>query len=250
MNDAEWWFADDYEPADDKWIGQWSAASARKLKIETNGENEMAETKEGRLTTPVFRASFPQVFQAKAVVAGQEPKFSIAMLFPKVFTEEYCAQFKVTPASQLALLNNLKAAVNNAAVGKWGPDKAKWPKGLKSPWHDGTEKDYDGYDASVIYCSASSKIKPGVVDAKMQPIIEQNDFYGGCYAHATLTVFAYDNVTKGVGFGLRNIQKVRDGEPFGGGSSKVEDDFAPIEAPASTPVLATASAASSDPLGI
>lgn len=184
-----------------------------------------------KLHTPIFRCSFPQVFQPKAVVAGQDLKYSIAMLFPKVFAKEYCEKFKVTPESQIALFNALKKAVSDAAVAKWGPDKAKWPKGLQTPWHDGSEKDYDGYDNTIIYASASSKMKPGLVDMQMNPIIDASEFGGGDYARATVTVFAYDNMKRGVSFGLRNIQKVRDGERFGG-ASKPEDDFEAIEAPA------------------
>lgn len=205
-----------------------------------------------KLHTPIFRVSFPQVFQARAVMAGQEPKFSIAMLFPKAFTPEYCARFGVSVESQKALFEQMKTAVTAAAVGKWGPDKAKWPKQLQSPWHDGTEKDYDGYDETIIYASASSKQKPGLVDAKMNNIIEAGEFYGGCYAQATVTVFAYDNMKKGVSFGLRNIQKVRDGEPFSG-ASKPEDDFGAIKTPEEPAAVGAASAAAgapSDPLGI
>jgi hypothetical protein len=215
-------------------IGQWSTASKKALNLnETKEDKHMAEKQEAtRLTTPYFRVSFPSVFTARAVVEGQDKKFSIAMLFPKVFTPEWCAQFKTTPEEQTRLLNAMKQAVNEAAKAKFGPEPAKWPKGLLSPWHDGAKetKDYDGYDQNTIWCSASSKIKPGLVDAKMNPIIEPNEFYGGCYARATVTVFDYDNVKKGVSFGLRNIQKVKDGEPFGG-ASKPEDDFAAIETP-------------------
>ena len=36
-----------------------------------------------KVLTPEFRVSFPEVFQARAMEAGQEPKYSITMLFPK-----------------------------------------------------------------------------------------------------------------------------------------------------------------------
>lgn len=209
----------------------------------------MKTLKEGTFMTPVFRVSFPQVFVAKSVVAGAEPKFSLSMLFPKVFTGPDAAE-------EQKRLDLIKAAVNAAAVAKFGPDKTKWPtqrvpdgKGglitvsaLQSPWHDGTEKDYEGYDASVIYATASSKMKPGLVDLNMNPIIAPNEFYGGCYARATVTVYAYDNKKKGVGIGLRNIQKVRDGEPFSG-ASKPEDDFDAIPQPGAAPAGATAAPA-------
>lgn len=196
---------------------------------------------ENKLWTPVFRVSYPNVFQPRAVMQGQTPKYSIAMLFPKVYTDP----------TEAALFEKLKTAVTAAAVSKWGPDKTKWPKNLRSPWHDGSEKDSDGYGPDIIYASASSsKIKPGVVDAQMNDIIEPNEFYGGCYARATITVFAYENVTKGVAFGLRNIQKVRDGEPFTS-MSKPQDDFDAIPAPGASKAEPVAAAApAGDPLGI
>lgn len=181
----------------------------------------MAEKKTNSFMTPVFRVSFPAVFKARAAVQGAEPKFSIGMLFSKNITDPH----------EKAKLEALKTAVNAAATAKWGPDQTKWPKGLKSPWHDGTEKDYEGYGPDIFYASASSKMKPGLVDSSMNPIIAENEFAGGDYARATVTIYAYDNVLKGVGIGLRNIQKVRDGERFSG-ASKAEDDFDAIPQPA------------------
>lgn len=165
--------------------------------------------KKGRniVKTPEFRVSFPAVFTPKAAAEGQELKYSITMLFPKD-----------------ADLGVLKAAVVEAVKEKWGADKAKWPKNLRLPFRDGSEKDYDGYQ-DAVFCSASSKMRPGLVDQALQPILTPEEFYGGCYARATLSVFAYDKAgNKGVSFGLRNIQKVRDGEAFSG-RTKPENDF-------------------------
>jgi hypothetical protein len=48
-------------------------------------------------------------------------------------------------------------------------------------------------------------------------IINEADFYPGCYARATVRPFWYDTAgNKGVAFGLQNIQKLADGEPLGG----------------------------------
>jgi hypothetical protein len=82
----------------------------------------------------------------------------------------------------------------------------------------------------------STKQKPGVVDEKVQPIVEEGEIYGGCYVRASLSVYAYDQSgNKGVSFGLRNIQKVGDGEAFGG-RTRAEDDFTPVDASASADV--------------
>lgn len=195
--------------------------------------------KEGEFLTPVFRVSFPAVFAPRAAVVGAEPKFSIAMLFPKVITEP----------TEKAKFEAIKGAVTAAAIAKWGADKAKWPKSMQTPWHDGTEKDYEGYGPDIIYATASTKQKPGVVDANLQDIISKEEFYGGCYARAIITVYAYDNVKKGVSFGLRHIQKIKDGEMFSG-SGKPQDSFDAITPPAGDAAAIHAESQVADPLGI
>jgi hypothetical protein len=171
-----------------------------------------------KITTPVFRVSFPAVFQPRENNMGGESKYSITMLFE--------------PSKDPVVakgLETMKAAVAAAATEKWGADKAKWPKGMRSPFRKGEEKDYDGYGPGVVFCSATSKQRPGLVDAAVQPIIEPSEFYGGCYARATINAYAYDrNGNRGVAFGLHNIQKVKDGESFSGKSAP-EKDFTPLD---------------------
>lgn len=183
--------------------------------------NEKKVQSSKQVLTPEFRVSFPNVFQARAAMEGQDPKFGLTMLFPKN-----------------ANLNELKAAVKEAVVNKWGADPAKWPvdkltgkSRLRLPFRAGEEKDYAGYGPDIIFASATSKIKPGLVGPDVKPIIDPSEFYAGCYARATVTAFAYDvkgNV--GIALGLRNVQKVRDGEPLGGKNSP-ENDFDAIAVP-------------------
>lgn len=162
--------------------------------------------------TPEFQASFPHVFKAHAFNEKQEAKFQLTMLFDKK------TDLKV-----------MKEAVYNAAVEKWGK-KESWPKGLRMPFRDGNEKqDLQGY-AGKIFVAATSKQRPGVVDGKRVPITEEDQqFYAGCYARATLIAFAYDKMgNKGVSFSLQNVQKLRDGEQFSG-RRKAEDEFDDVE---------------------
>lgn len=160
-------------------------------------ENKKKEFK--KVMTPMFRVSFPQVFKPKAF-GNQEPKYSLTMLFDK----------------ESADLSDLKKAAIACAKEKWG-EKDKWPKKLQMPFSDGDEKaDLEGY-AGMIVVRATAKQKPGLVDKDLDPIIDESIFYAGCYARATLSVFAYDvQGNKGVSFGLQNIQKLKDGEAFSG----------------------------------
>lgn len=179
-----------------------------------------------KIVTPEFRVSFPQVFEAKAVNPGDKVKFTVQMLFR---VKADLAKLDEKPVD----LAPLKNAVVQVLVQKFGPDKTKWPKGLRIPFRDGKEKDYDGYGEGVVFCTATSLMKPGLVDAALQPIISPSDFYGGCYARATVNPYYYDTKgNKGVAFGLQNIQKIRDGEPFSG-RGKPENDFDAIDVPAS-----------------
>lgn len=163
-----------------------------------------------KVITPEFRVSFPSVFTPSSF-EGQEPKYRITMLFEKGTD-----------------LNALKQLAAETVAEKW-PNKDTRPKNIRNPFRDGDvdKPDMDGY-AGTIFLNASSKMKPGVVDSFVQPIIEEGEFYAGCYARATVTCYAYSFAgNNGVAFGLQNIQKTRDGDSFTGRSS-AESDFTPV----------------------
>lgn len=158
--------------------------------------------------TPVGRVSFPNLYKAQSI-NGSDPKYDLTLLFDK--------------ATDLSVL---KEAAEQAAKDKWGD---KIPKNLRSPFRDGGEKDLDGYDGKT-FVRFSSKQRPGVVDAKKEPIEEDSGrVYAGMFARVSFTVYAYDTQgNKGVSFGLNNVQKIGDGEPFGTRSNP-DDDFDEIE---------------------
>jgi hypothetical protein len=171
--------------------------------------------------TPKFRAAFANVFKAQSF-NNQDAKFSITMLFDEEArgTEEYKA---------------LRGAAKRAFADKFGADKWEsskkkdgWPLGFKNPFRDGDEKsELTGFENNV-FVNSSSKFMPGLVDQNRQPIISEEGFYSGCYARATLSVYAYDaQGNKGVAFGLNNVQKLADGEAFSG-RKKAEDEFGAV----------------------
>ena len=62
------------------------------------------------------------------------------------------------------------------------------------------------------------------------------DIYSGMYARVTLNFFAFNsNGNKGIGCGLGNVLKTRDGEPLAGGATAAQD-FEGISIPAPAPV--------------
>lgn len=162
------------------------------------------------IMTPEFRVSFPAVFKARSSKSDDgsdgTPKYGITMLFAKD-----------------ADLSKLKAAAQAAAKEKWGD---KIPKNLRSPFRDQGEKELEGYVEGAVFINATSLQKPGLVDRNREDIIDETEFYAGCYARATVSAFAYDKKgNRGVAFGLNNVQKLRDGESLSG-RTRAQDDFA------------------------
>lgn len=178
------------------------------------------------VSTPKFRVSFPNVFRPRKNEKNGKEEYSLMALFPKG-----------------ADLSALTKACQEACEKKWGKDSSKWPKGLRSPIRDQAEREKEGVlppecVAGAKFINMKSNLKPGVVDQNVQVIMEESEFYAGCYARASLSAYAYDQQgNKGVAFGLRNVQKMGDGEPLGT-ISRPEDDFKPIEG-AGTPAGAS-----------
>lgn len=180
-----------------------------------------------KLITPEFRVSFANVFRPQAPLPGSrpdaKPKYGLTMLF--------------APGADLSRLKAAAAAAAQEKFGKRLQDPAFAAK-LRSPFRDQGEKTFEGYVKGAIFINATSQQRPGLVDAQVQPIIEESQFYSGCYAIASVNAFAYEQLGNvGVAFGVNNIQKVRDGEPLGG-RTRPEADFKPV-APAATGAPAT-----------
>lgn len=175
-----------------------------------------------QVVTGKCRASYANVWEAKQMTDKQgkaqgDAKFSISLLIPK---------------KDKGSIERLEKAIEAARqIGKaktWG---GKIPANLKMPLHDGDEKfeeDDEKYAAykGMMYISASSKTKPGIIDKSGNEILERDGFYSGCYCKASLNFFPFDNQSKGVAAGLNNLLFVEDGENLGGGRTKAEDDFA------------------------
>jgi hypothetical protein len=190
-----------------------------------------------KIMTPEFRASFPALFEPRSAdpKGGGKLKYSIVMLFRVGETPE-----SKKAGEKVVSIEPLKILVKNILTEKFGPDRAKWPSNLVLPFRDGNEpskKDYPGYGPGVVFATASTMTRPGVVDAyedpknpgKPAPIGAPSDFYGGCYARATINAYFWEYTGRqGVSLSLQNVQKLRDGEPFGGRPS-AENDFDAIE---------------------
>jgi hypothetical protein len=173
------------------------------------------------LITPEFRAAFISVFKATSMKNADgsvnKPKFSIRAAFPPT-----------------AKLDALKKEAEMAAREKWGD---KIPKTLRSPFRTNEELENPivgiGDDWIIMSFSANEDKRPGIVDAKLQDIIDDSDVYSGAWYRAQVRAFAYENAgNKGVSFGLQNVQKLRDDDPLGNGRIPASKAFEPVDVPA------------------
>lgn len=168
-----------------------------------------------KVLTGEVRLSYVNLTTPRAPQLGGEPKYSVTLLIPK------------TDAATIANINaSIKAAYEDGVSKKWGGAHPT-PKQIV---HDG-----DGLRPSGLpfgdeckghwVLTASTRNKPQVVgidnlDCELAP----SDIYSGMYARVTINFFAYDTAgSKGVGCGLGNVLKTRDGEALAGGASAASD---------------------------
>lgn len=167
-----------------------------------------------KIVTGKVRFSYANVWEPKSI-NGSDPKYSVSLIIPKAD--------KVT-------LKKVKEAIDDAkkeGISKLG---GKIPANLKTPLRDGdVDRVEDEAYENSYFINANSNTKPGIVDKNVQTIIDQSEFYSGCYGRASITFYAYNaNGNKGIACGLQNLQKLEDGDPLGG-HSRAEDDFDAVE---------------------
>jgi hypothetical protein len=155
-----------------------------------------------RLIAGPFIISYPNLFRARSGPNGGEDRYSAA--------------FVTLPETDLSEMNKAIVAVGTE---KWG-DKfkslAKSGKIRLPIREDGEEK---GYPEGSVFFNARSARAPGVVstipdkDGLPSAIEDEDEIYPGAVVRASLTLYAYDvNGNRGIGVGLNNVQKIRDGE--------------------------------------
>lgn len=164
-----------------------------------------------KVITGKVRFSYANVWEPKSI-NGSDPKYSVSIIIPK---------------SDKKTLADIKAAIEQAK--KEGASKfgGKIPANLKLPLRDGdVDRAEDEAYKDSYFINANSKDKPGIVDKGVKPILDQSDFYSGCYGRASINFYAFNqNGNKGIACGLQNLQKLSDGEPLSA-RNRAEDDFA------------------------
>lgn len=162
------------------------------------------------------RFSYVHVWEASSIGDDDKKKYSVSCIIPK---------------SDKATLEKVKKAIQAAyTAGVASKFKGKKPNNWKNPLRDGdTDRTEDESYEDAMFINASCNTRPGVVDRNRQQILDQDDFYSGCYGYVSINFYAFNtNGNLGVAAGLNNVMKVKDGEPLGGRSS-AESDFADID---------------------
>lgn len=187
--------------------------------------------------TPLFRASYVHVWEPRQNSDPKKPaKYQMCLLFPKASTN----------------FDDLKAAAKLAGVSYFGEQRFealmadRAGSGFKWPLRDGDTKyatnpeKYANYQG-MFFINVNSKDRPGVVEIvgnKPVPILDQSQFYSGCWAVATVAFRGYEQ-DGGIGVGcyVNNICKMKDDVRLSG-NADAESDFADFAAQQTAPTSA------------
>jgi hypothetical protein len=173
-----------------------------------------------KVLTGEVRLSYVNANTPRAAQQGGEAKYSVTLLIPKT-----------DAATKADIDSSIQAAAQEAVAKVWNGAR---PPQLRVPIYDG-----DGVRPSGVpfgeecrgcwVLTASTKVKPQVVGMdNINVELAPSDVYSGMYGRVTIRFFGYSNSgNKGVGCGLGNIMKTRDGEPLAG-NAPASADFAAV----------------------
>ena len=165
-----------------------------------------------KVVTGKVRFCYVNVFEPTAMNEGEALKYSVCILIPKSDTKT------------IEAINKAIEAAKQVYKAKLADKNGKIPSTIKTPLRDGDEERSDDPSFEGMYfINANSSRKPSIVDKELNPIMEQSEFYSGCYGRASLNFYGYNVQSKGIAAGLNNLQKLEDGEMLAGGASASED---------------------------
>lgn len=187
------------------------------------------KTKRPPFITEEAIASYPCVVTPRQNDRGQD-RWSVALVF--------------LPEANLKPMKKLAAEVLTEKHGKDALKKVKAGK-LHWPFRDDADDVAEkGYPEGSTFINVSSGKQPGVVslvpDAQGRPTpIDPSVIYPGAIVRASLDCycFDYEGKKKGVTFGLRNLQFIRDGERLDSYTNAADDFEADPNAVASLGAL-------------
>lgn len=176
-----------------------------------------------KVLTGEVRLSYANLTTPKAPSGGGDPVYSCTLLIPKTDTATYND-----------LVSAIEAAKQLGLAQKW---QARPPAALRMPLYDGDQAMPSGKPWGeecrghwVLRTKANISHPPMVVhQSNIHATLAPSDVYSGMFARVTVRMYAYaSSGNDGIGAGLGNVMKTRDGEPLAGGAN-AEQDFAELE---------------------
>ena len=171
-----------------------------------------------KVLTGEVRLSYVHLVSPYQNKQGGDPRYQVTLLIPKT-----------DAATKADIDSSISAAYEDGVINKW---KGARPQLKNALIYDGDGVKTDGTPFGpeckghwVITASSPQTRKPQVVGIdNINVELAPTDIYSGMYARVTLNFFSYDSHgSKGVGCGLGNVLKVRDGEELSGGASAASD---------------------------
>ncbi len=173
--------------------------------------------------TAIAKISYPNLFKPKLNTLSAKNQYSVDLLFSKNTNDIDV----IKKAIETEIRESFPDAIKNPAKLKAIRNPIKDGDGTKEKTGEPYSSEYHGH----WFITLKNERKPGVVDAKLQPIVNEEEIYGGCFGRASFTTYSYPKagsknqaIGRGVSLSLVNFQKVRDGEPLGGGGPLVAAD--------------------------
>jgi len=167
-----------------------------------------------KVSTPeICRFSYVNLAEPKCAPGSTEAKYGLSLIIPK---------------SNKKTLKAIKAAIE-AAIELGTQKHGKNFKAKKLPLRDGDEEREDAAYKDSFFLNANSKNRPGMVDKKVQPILDPKEIKSGDWGNVSLNFYPFNvNGNSGVAVGLNHVQKVKDGEPLGS-QTNAADEFDEVE---------------------
>lgn len=158
-----------------------------------------------RLYLPGVRISYPHLFTPHVAPGATEAKYGGALIIPN--------NAPAVPENQLPGGTLLEQIFNARASILAGDLKGAAPApGKDLPCYPGPTREPNNPDFAYVYIlSANNKTKPAVVDGNMQPVMDVDLIYPGCYVNASVSIYFYAKPVKGIAVGLDGVQFLRDG---------------------------------------
>ena len=177
-----------------------------------------------KVLTGECRLSYVHLTEPYAQQPFAEAKYSVTLIIPKT---DYATKADIDSAIQ--------AAIAEGVTKTWG---GKRPAAPAIPiWDgDGVRKNGELFNEEckgcwVITAGCKADKKPEVVHiSNIHSQLSPADIYSGMYGRVTIRFFTYDNSgNRGVGCGLGNVLKTREGDPLSASRASAENDFASLE---------------------